>query len=52
MDKFRSKLPEYKLRQGSGGGSVGRAVTLYYRGSLFESDHWQKFILNINCQLY
>ena len=39
-------------QQGSGGGSVGRAVASDSRGPLFESSYWQKFILNIYCQLY
>ena len=34
--------------QGSGCGSVGRAVTLKDRGPQFESSHRQKFILNIS----
>ena len=32
---------------GSGGGSVGRAVTSDTRGPRFESSHWQTFISNI-----
>ena len=36
---------------GSGGGSVGRAVTSDASGPRFESSHRQKFILNIYCQL-
>ena len=35
-----------------GGGSVGRVVSSDSRGPQFESSHWQKFILNIYCQLY
>ena len=31
--------------QGSGGGSVGRAVTTDSRGPRFESCHWQKFYI-------
>ena len=38
--------------QGSGCGSVDRAVTCSSRGPRFESNHQQKFILNIYCQLY
>ena len=41
-----------KFLQGRGGGSVGRAVASNSRGPRFESSHWQKFILNIYCQLY
>ena len=37
---------------GSGCGSDGRAVASNSRGLRFESIHCQKFILNINCQLY
>ena len=37
---------------GSGCGSVCRAVASDSRGPQFESSHWQKFILNIYCQLY
>ena len=37
---------------GSGGGSVGRVVATNTTGLRFESSHWQKFILNIYCQLY
>ena len=37
---------------GSGCGSVGRAVASNSRGPLFVSSHRQKYILNINCQLY
>ena len=37
---------------GSGDGSVGRSVLSASRGLQFESSHWQKFILNIYCQLY
>ena len=37
---------------GSGCNSVGRAVVSDYRGPRFESSHWQKFILNIHCQMY
>ena len=36
---------------GSGGGSVGRAVASNFRGPLFESNHQQKFTLNIYCQI-
>ena len=37
---------------GSGcGGSVGRAVASHTRGPQFESSQWQKFILNISCQV-
>ena len=38
--------------QGSGCGSVGRAVASDSRGQQFESCHRQKFMLNIYCQLY
>ena len=41
-----------RLRMDSGCGSVGRAVTSNSRGPQFESSHWQKIILNIDCQLY
>ena len=37
---------------GSGCGSVGRVVASNARCQRFESSHWQKFILNIYCQLY
>ena len=37
---------------GSGCDSVGRVVASNSRGPRFESSHWQKFILNIYCQLY
>ena len=40
------------LTQGSGCGSVGRAVASNARGPRFESSHWQTFILNIYCQLH
>ena len=36
---------------GSGCCSVGRAVASDYWGPQFESSHWQKFILNVYCQL-
>ena len=42
----------YKYRTGGGCGSVGRAVTSDSRGPWFESNHWQKIILKIYCQLY
>ena len=35
-----------------GCGSVWRAVASKSRGPWFKSSHWQKFILNIYCQLY
>ena len=38
--------------RGSGSGSVDRAVVSNSRGLQFKSSHWQKFILNIYCQLY
>ena len=37
---------------GSGCGSVGRAVVSNSRGPQLESNHQQKFIPNIYCQLY
>ena len=37
---------------GSGCDSVGRAVASSSRGPEFESSHRQKFISNINCQLF
>ena len=36
-----------KINMGSGGGSVGRAVTLDARGPRFESSHQQTFISDI-----
>ena len=45
-------LPKNLTSLGSGGGSVGRAVTSYSRCPRFESSHGQQFILNIYCQLY
>ena len=39
------------MMDSGGGGSVGRAVASDSRGPQFESSHWQKFILNIYCQL-
>ena len=37
---------------GNACGSVGRAVASNFRGLQFKSRHWQKFILNVYCQLY
>ena len=42
----------FHQKNGSGGGSVGRAVVSDSRGPRFESSHQQKIILNIYCQLY
>ena len=52
---FLNTMPNIVKTQdilGSGCGSVGRAVASNSRGPQFESSHWQKFILNIYCQLY
>ena len=40
------------FKMGSGCGSVGRAVAFDSRGPRYESSHWQKFLLNVFCQLY
>ena len=50
------KTVTLKERQGSGCGSVGRAVAFDTRGPRFESSHWQKFIniehlYTVNCVL-
>jgi len=37
---------------GSGSASVGKVVASDSRGPQFESSHRQKFIMNIDCQLY
>ena len=39
------------LYEGSGFGSVGRAVTSSTRGPQFESKHWQNFIQNLHLLL-
>ena len=50
--RFGSNIFLTIFSTGGGGGSVGRAVASNLRGLWFESSHWQKFILNIYCQLY
>ena len=64
MNKLRIKFQVHRLYgyiikqvvynnviQGSGCGSVGKAVASNSRGPWFESSHWQKFIMNIYSKL-
>ena len=44
-------MPRFCGNEGSGCGSVGRAVASDSRGLQCESSHRPKFILNVYCQL-
>ena len=46
--RYTSSTRKPRCQVGSGGGSVGRAVASDTRDTLFESQHWQNFIYQLD----